>query len=206
MTSVRESQGGFTLIELLVATAIFSVLATMIYGALEHSLKMRDEVAVRNEARNDLMFSLLTLERDLLQMAPRPVIDELGETRAALVLENVPAPRLEFTRTGLRNPLRQARPALRRVAYVLEGDRLVRRTWNVLDRGAQTRALDEVLLEGIEFLEFSALGSGWSPDWPAASSDPVPAAAPVKTMPRAVRVSIKGRETGEIVRLVPGTG
>ena len=200
----RRCRAGFTLLEVLVALAVFAVVSAIAYGALAAVLDTREALALRNERRAAVVRSLTVLERDILQMARRPVRDEFGQLSPAVVVERPPGARLELTRTGIPNPRQEKRAALQRVAYSVAEDSLVRRTWYVLDRTAQTVPEEEVLLEDVDSIVFEALAGEWSTTWPEpGGEDPSQLAT---GMPRAVRVVLTLPDLGEVVRVVPGLG
>ena len=199
---MRLSQG-FTLLELLVALAVFAVLAGIAYGSLETVLHAREETELRNRRRAEIMFAMTLLERDLMQIVPRPVRNEFDQVSAAVIVERAPGARIEFTRTGLPNPRSEKRSALQRVAYELGDGRLVRRIWLVLDRTSQTVPVEEVLLEDVEGIAFEVLAENWTDTWPA---DLQPSEKDLVAMPRAVRITLTLGDLGDLVRIVPGTG
>jgi general secretion pathway protein J len=194
---------GFTLLEVLVAMAVFAVLAGIAYGALVAALDAREGADDRNTRRAAVMRALTVLERDLLQMVRRPVWDEFAQMSPALVIERPPGARLELTRTGRPNPQQAKRSALQRVAYSVENEALVRRTWYVLDRTAQTVPAEETVLEDVEGIVFEALAGEWSTTWPEAAQDP---GQMLTDMPRSVRFVITLPDIGEVARVVPGLG
>jgi len=202
---MRESvpgDGGFTLIELLVAIAVFAVLAGITYGTLSSALDAREQTDERSSRRAEIMQAVTILDRDLLQMIGRPIRDEYDQIAPALRIERPPAARIELTRAGLPNPRGEKRSSLQRVAYSLDGDRLVRRSWTVLDRTPQSYPREEILLSQVRTLLFEAMQSGWSTTWPpdTRASDP---AADNATLPRAVRVTLDLEDLGELVRVLP---
>ena len=204
MVMRRNRQGaGFTLIELLVAMAVFAVLATIAYSTLDAALRAREETQVRNTRRADIMRAVTLLDRDVLQMTRRPVTDEFGRLAPALVIEQRPVPRMEFTRTGVLNPRQEKRSALQRVAYVVEDETLVRRLWTVLDRTAQTTPFDERLLEDVEGIRFEALRTEWTETWPPEAGFGEDG---TEDMPRAVRIRLQLKDLGELVRELPVAG
>ena len=123
----KQTQGGFTLLELLVALSVFAFVSVMAYGGLRAVLDARDHTdrASRNLAELQMAFTLLG--RDLEHVVARPVRDVYGDPQAPLRF-NIYSdqPRLELVRTS-------ARAGLQRVAWEIEGDRLYRLYWTVLD-------------------------------------------------------------------------
>lgn len=199
MVISRTRCTGFTLIELLVALAVFAVLAGIVYGALDAVLDTREQTDSKNQRRAQIMHAITLMERDLLQMSRRSIWDEFDRLSPALVVEQPPAGRIEFTRAGLLNPRQLKRSHLQRVAYRISEDQLVRDIWPVLDRTAQTAPLTEALLENVEDISFEALTTQWSDTWPDESDNP-------PELPRAIRVVLTLEDMGPIERVVPVAG
>jgi general secretion pathway protein J len=78
----RIAIGGFTLLELLVALAIFAVLATMAYAALNSVLTARKQVEAKSARLSALQTALMIMERDVEQAVPRGIRDEFGDVGA----------------------------------------------------------------------------------------------------------------------------
>lgn len=144
-------QSGFTLLELVVAMSIFAIMAVMAYGGLDQVLRAKDasEEVMDQVARMQLAWSLIG--RDLGQAMPRPIRDILGDSEAAFIVGDESL--IEFTRGGWPNPLRRSRGYLQRVAYRLDGDKLQRLSWNVLDRAQDSEPRVTDLIEGVEAVE-----------------------------------------------------
>lgn len=202
----RRRSDGFTLLELLVALAIFAVLATMAYAALDSVMKARDQVAVKSEHLAELQTALMIMERDLEQAAARDVRDEFGDSQPAMQGGGVGVTVLAFTREGWRNPLGLARSHLQRVSYQFNGQRLVRQSWSILDRAPATEAYSEVLLNEVKAVEVRFLGKDaqWQSYWPPQTGNAQGGTAPPS--PRAVEVNVDVEGWGRISRLfrVPG--
>lgn len=199
--------GGFTLLELLVALAIFAVLATIAYGALNSVLTARRQVEAKGERLAALQTALMVMERDVEEAVPRGVRDELGDRQPALLGGGTGTMVLTLTRDGWRNPLGLARSTLQRVAYVVDGGQLRRESWSVLDRAPDTVPYDEVLLDKVTAVDVRFFGADgqWSAFWPPQSTTGQAAALDVPP-PRAVEVSLDLSDFGRITRLfrVPG--
>ncbi|MBW3566919.1 MAG: type II secretion system minor pseudopilin GspJ, partial [Proteobacteria bacterium] len=125
-----KSQRGFTLIELLVASAIFAVVATLSYGGYIAILKQYDGTRTVQQRLQEIRRAVTLLERDLLQVADRPIREAFqGEMQPALrggVDQMLP---LELTRGGWRNPAGLRRSNLQRVAWQLSENKLQRLHW-----------------------------------------------------------------------------
>ena len=190
---------GFTLLELLVAMAIFAVVGVMAYGGLQAVL-VQQVIARDNADRfREIQFAVQQLSRDLYQVNPRPVREELGDgSRHALLADARNRYPVEFTRGGWNNPLGQPRAAVQRVAYELDEDRLMRLHWFVPDRTLGEDPVEREILSGVRELRmrfFSA--GGWSDQWPPgiAESDPT-------QLPTAVEFILDLEDWGEIRRLI----
>jgi len=205
MNGHRRS-GGFTLLELLVALAIFTVLATMAYAALDSVLNARKEVEKRMSRLAELQTTFMVMERDIEQTVGRGVRDEFGDEQPALQGGGVGTTVLTLTRTGWRNPLGLARSNLQRVAYGFSNQQLMRVNWNSLDRGPGNEPYSEVLLEGVSAVEvrFLTQDRQWLGYWPPETDGSQEQKTAV--MPRAIEVSVDVDGWGRIVRLfrVPG--
>jgi general secretion pathway protein J len=199
-------QRGFTLIEIIIAMAVFAVLSLITYGTLTSAMNVSNRTSVVSERLGDIQRIMMLMERDLIQMAPRPIVDELGNLQRAFVITEVPERSMEFTRGGYQNPARLQRSMLKRVAYELRDNKLYRKTWQVLDRATQTEPeFEESLLEDVMEFEVNVYVEEWSEDWPpqmAGSTSELPPEA----LPRAVRVTMEIEDYGRFSISVPGAG
>ena len=112
--AVQRTQG-FTLFEILVAIAIFAVLGLAANQLLSQIIRADSSARTRGERLAQLQRAMEIIERDSLQVVARPVRDELGGSRPALVggVDEL----IELTRLGWRNPLGQGRAEEQRVAF-----------------------------------------------------------------------------------------
>jgi general secretion pathway protein J len=190
---------GFTLLEVLIAVAIFAVVGIMAYGGLQAVLTQQ-EIARDNADRfREIQFAVQQLSRDLQQLHPRPVRDELGDgARNAISADARNRYPLEFTRGGWSNPLGQPRAAVQRVAFQLEDGRLLRLHWFVPDHTLAEEPVERELLTGVrEFrMRFFSAG-GWGEEWPPGLSGADPA-----LLPTAVEFILELEDWGEISRLI----
>lgn len=191
---------GFTLLELLVAIAILSLVAVGSYQLLFSTIATRDQAMTRERALRDLQRAGMLLQRDLLQVARRPVRDEFGDVQPAFAIpgENI----MEFTRAGWRNPLQQARSDLVRVRWRVADGRLLREHWQVLDRARSSAPVQTVLLENVSDFRLMVRGDGnWIASWPPlGDGQRRPGAAP---LPEAVEIRFTLAPWGEIRRVIP---
>ena len=199
--SLRRS-GGFTLLELLIAIAIFALIATASYRLLksvtqmqESSIAVWDNIGVMQRAR-------LVLEKDLLQLAIRPIKDEFGQRQSAMVAGQ-DGKLLEFTRSGWRNITGELRSDLQRVSYELTDRQLVRRYWPVLDRGISQEPQRQVLMEDVDAIRFRFRDSRkrWHKTWPPQSEKQ---SQRPYLLPALVEVVIEHPEYGYIRMQLPG--
>jgi general secretion pathway protein J len=98
------------------------------------------------------------LERDFRFATGRGVRDQHGDRDAPLLAGNENETG-ELVRMTTTRPLpgSSGQQQLQRVAWRLEGDRLVRVTWPVLDRAQDTKEFSQVILEGMRLAEFHFL-------------------------------------------------
>ena len=203
---MRGRMHGFTLLELLVALAIFAVLSVLAYGGLRNVLDTRAHVAVEAGRLTALQTAFSLMERDIEQTFARSVRDNYGDARPALMGGSAGSATslLELTRAGYRNPAARARSQLQRVAYQLQEGRLLRLTWQVLDRAPNSEPQQSELLTDVTAAEVLFYDQNLTPQrvWPLPDTGSV---AP-QTLPRAVEVSVEITGWGRVTRLfrVPG--
>lgn len=201
MGALRRT-GAFTLVEVLVAIAIFGVLAALAYGALSRTLSSADMLTVRMERLAAIQRTVRYLVDDFMQLAPRPVRDELGDNLEPTLRTDFETDfALEMTRGGWSNPAGLPRGTQQRVAYRLEEGELVRYHWPVLDRTLNGEPLAHPLLDGVEDVEFRFMqqNGDWTDEWP-----PTTQAGPLglRLRPRAVEIVVSLADEGVITRLI----
>ena len=199
---MNRRAAGFTLLELLVAMAIFAVVAALAYGGLMQVLNQREMAQAQTERWREVQLAIRTVTRDLQQLHPRPVRDELGDRHEPAVLARPGGEyALEVTRGGWTNPGGQPRSTLQRVAYRVEDGELLRVYWPVLDRTPGTAPVIAALLTGVDRLDLRLMDwqGEWHTQWPPAGNDPQ---ASLQVMPRAVEFAVELDDMGRIWRLV----
>ncbi len=184
---------GFTLLELLVAVAIFAVIGAMAYSGLQNVMAQQQQTAQHSDRLKSLQLVYRILQRDLEQIVQRSIRNEFGDSVAALV-GGSGFNGVEFTRAGFPNPAGFLRSELQRVAYVPDQDRLLRRTWRVLDRSQDSQPDEQVLVEDLaEFaMRFLDENEEWQQNWPplkAQGSGPA-------GMPLAIEVKLELEDLG----------
>lgn len=206
-------QSGFTLLELLIALAIFSLMSVMAYGGLTAVIQTRTTVNASMQRLAMLQRTAHRLQTDIESAQARPVRNEYGDTEPAMALD-LNERGLMFTRSGWRNPLLVSRSAMQRVEYRLDEDRLVRKSWPMLDRANEEGAQETIMLQDIEELRWRFLAVApsaetqaledleWLEHWPRIAEDTATA-----ELPHAVELKLKTKDWGEIrflYRLAPG--
>lgn len=190
---------GFTLLELLVVIAIFAVFSLMAYGGLDAVLKTRAHVEEALERTATAQKAYLRLRDDFQQLRNRPARDGYGDLQPPLRTDN--QGRIELTRGGWRNPLLLPRPGLERVSYRLDGKKLKRESWRVLDQAQDSRPVELVLLDDVQQLRWRMLDKdrAWQESWPPQSNQsdtntPAP-------LPLAVELQIESKHWGRLTFL-----
>lgn len=195
-----NSQRGFTLLELVVVIAIFGVMSVMAYGGLRSVLTSRAHVEESLMRITALQKAWLRLRNDFQQVQPRPARDGFGAAQPALVATDQGP--VEFTRGGWRNPLGHERSGMQRVAYRLDGKKLLRETWLTLDRAQDAQPEKTELLDDVTELRWRFLDGQrqWQTRWPL---DPPqsPGLAAKAPLPLAVEITLVTKDSGELTFL-----
>ena len=195
-------QKAFTLIEVLVALAIFGILSALAYGALSQTLLSAEMLNDRMDRLQAIQKTMRHLSQDFIQLAPRPVRLELGDSIGPALQSDLRSEyAVELTRGGWSNPVALPRGTLQRAAYRLEEDELVRYYWTVLDRTLSNEPIAVTILDGVEGLKLSyLLDNGDSIEqWPPPTA---PGPLGLRQRPRAVEIILTLQDAGEIRRVV----
>ena len=194
---------GFTLLEVLVASVITAIALTLGYGAINQVLANRDRVHVAQQRIDDLQRSMRWMASDFSQADGRTVRDVLGRGREAAFRADPRGTTLvSLTRGGRASFAADVRGSLERVDYALEGDKLVRIAWPVLDRTQGTQARRRVLLTGVRGVSLRFLGAdrAWVTQWPRADE------SRLGTRPVGVEITLDTEDFGKLLRLVEVPG
>jgi general secretion pathway protein J len=200
MTRVRAA--GFTLIEVLVALAIFGMLAALAYGTLGQTLSNADVLTERMLRLQALQRTMRYLSEDFMQLAPRPVREDLGESFGPALHTDVESDfAVELTHGGWSNPASLPRGTLQRVAYRLEEGELVRYHWTVLDRTLSNEPAGRALLDEVDSIVFRFMQENgeWTEQWPPENR---PGIIGLRERPRAVEIVLTLADATEIRRLL----
>ncbi len=199
---------GFTLLELIVVLAVFGVFSTMAYGGLNYVLKARKDIELQLDRTAEWQKAFQRVRNDLELAAPRAARDGFGQPQAAFLFEEFGA-RIEFTRSGWRNPLSQPRASLERIVYRYDdrARQLLRETWRVLDRASDDEPIKLVVLGQIDDARWRFMDSNreWQERWPPQSTSTAVGGTASTLLPRAIELTLESKDFGEIVWLLrPG--
>src|SRR3989338_8569633 len=166
----HHRQAGFTLIEILIALVIFAVVGVMAALSLHTMIRAHAKLKKTDRETVQLEVAMTMMRRDFSETIHRQITDEIGAQEPAFLASG--SGEILLTRAGLVNPLQLSQQSnMQRVGYALEGDQLVRLTWNVLDQSPQTTSEKQVLLRGVQSLQWTFIadnGSQFS-NWPLAN-------------------------------------
>jgi general secretion pathway protein J len=191
---------------MLVAMALFAIISVITYTTLTSAINVSNHTSEVAQRLADIQRVLMLMERDLVQMAPRPVLDEYGEEQPAFSIRDLSTEGFEFTRGGYQNPARLNRSMLKRVAYEIRNDGLYRKTWKVLDRATQTEPeFEENLLKGVTRFEVTVYDDKWVEKWPPERADSQLEPA-LEELPGAVKIFMEIEDYGRFTVMIPGVG
>lgn len=197
-----KTQSGFTLLEILIAMAIFTLIGIASTGVMTSVIESNELSEERFDKLQSLQRTMLTIERDLLQVVPRAIRLEY-ETNEVVIsgdkdLFDSEFYGLGFVRAGWQNPnLMLHRSTLQAVAYrVMEG-RLERLYGNYVDNIAGYEPKVRVLMEDIEDFRVSFLLETGEE---AEDEDQWEESVSSNVLPVAVSITIVSKEFGEITR------
>lgn len=164
----RTAALGFTLIELLVALAIFAIMAAMSYPALSVLSESRARLAQASAERTQLSRALARLQTDLEWSLPRPRVGEAGLPEPALSAQ-AGGREIAFTRTAYSGVLGESPAPLppQRLAYRLEGERLLLLHYPALDSPARASPVASTLIAKVQRWDYRFWdGTTWQASWP----------------------------------------
>jgi len=199
----KNKQQGFTLLEVLIASIIFAIMAVMSYGGLQNVIDNSQSSKTALNRLQQLQKGISVLNRDLLQIIPRPIRDEYGNIQPALTTSGNLDYLIEFTRSGRPNPTNAVLSTLQRVAYQLEDNKLIRLQWPHLDRTQEVEPRKSTLIDNVDEVTFSFLDANNGPhtQWPPVNAVASNTGAPSSVEHKAIEVIIQLQDWGEIRRL-----
>jgi general secretion pathway protein J len=197
MNSQKKPQyQGFTLIEMVIAVAIFAVMMVIAFPGLTHIAKVGDQVGQANSRLSELQFALTYLNRDWTQVSSRKILDQYGDEKSHIVIEDNS---ISFTHSGWSNLLQQKRSELQRVQYLVKENQLIRQYWVSLDQVPAEEPVSTVLIDDVEFFAIFFIDSAEQPieQWPLAVQDQQRVDKPI-----ALKVEIDVRQFGKVHRIM----
>ncbi len=202
-------RNGFTLIEILVALFVFAILATITTLGLRRIINVHHLTEQKVRQLQQLQISMTLLQRDVLQMVDRPILDIDGSQLPAL---QAAGNGIEFTTGNQMSPANTQPPRhsnLQRVRYSIVNNNLVRTIWPVLDRASNTKALQRILMNGVTSMQIQFIDhrgntvNSWSLGSGGASSNSNTSNTSNNTQnyPRAISIRIKIKDLGSVARV-----
>ncbi len=140
---------GFSLIEVLVSIAIFAVVAGVAYSTLDSYIAQRERLAQHYGKLERLQRMFIFLERDFQAAVNRTIRTDPGIENAIEVGSNSLI-KLTVSETDFDSHFGAS---LKRIEWVLEGNELIRKVWDVLDTDGSYEPDELVIDEGIDSIE-----------------------------------------------------
>ena len=152
----RSILSGFTMIELLISIAIFAVIGVSMFVAFTNFINAKERADEKADRLKEMQRAFYFISRDFVQIAPRPIRNELGDEERIPSVYAENDEEVEFTRAGWNlSPFSSGlRSELQRVKYRLEDDNLVREHWMVLDRANDDDPEQTLMLADVTELSF----------------------------------------------------
>lgn len=163
-----KQQRGFTLLEVLLAVAIFALVSAASVTMMQRSMTL-------HKAMTETSAELVTMQRlyrlmstDIAQFINRPIRDSYGAPLPAMLQDDSGwGLAIAWTKTGRSNAIKQPRSNLQRVRYWYDGENIMRRTWQRLDRAVDSVYAEQVLLADVAVWKWRFLvGNKWTDSLP----------------------------------------
>jgi general secretion pathway protein J len=199
-------QRGFTLIEVLVATVILAILSVMAHRGVAETRLAVERTREHMDRVREVQRAVTLITTDFRQLAPRPVRALVGDGyRPALERDPNAINLVELSRAGWSNTIGAPRGTVQRVLYLVEGDKLIRRHWQVTDATLANEPISRELLTGVESVQVRYMNAGreWQEQWPPLGT---PAPLALRVRPLAVEFLIVLSDYGEIRRVIEVPG
>lgn len=202
----KKHQQGFTLLELLIAVAIFALIGLAGYRLLNSVIRSYEVTRDRTTYFSALQKAVSLIEQDMKHLTQRSIRDELGDPLPAFAASYRGGLPLEFTRSaGWSLPEEGLISVKQRIGYRLQGEKLERLVWPVLDRAQDSEPQVQVLLQDVTGFSVRLLSEtgGWQGFWPVESQE---GQIDFRQLPVGIdiRFSLKGQ--GEIQRIFAREG
>ena len=190
----KKSNSGFTLLEILIALFIFTLVSLALSNAF-YSV-MTSQVGTENKAERlrEMQMTLLLMSREIAQTINRPIISDTGKEEPAFVGTSR---YFIFTHLGFANPTGElVRSNLQRTSYGWNEHKLLRLTWDVLDRAPTSLPQTREMLTNIEAIRFEYLDdkNHFYDKWPVDGETNQP-------LPRGVRIYLTIPQWGKMSQL-----
>ena len=201
---------GLTLLELIVALAIFALVATASYSALEQGISIQDRLQEKRRFWQRLEVTFNTIERDLAQAVDRVPRVSAQEWTAPLHAPASPSAELDanlfrFTRGGLTSFREGPVSPYQRVSYRFPEDRLVRASWPRADAPRDLEPQEVDLITGLAEAEarfLATTGARWLEQWPPPQTGLTGESEPEEPgLPLAVELTLTFEKHGEFKRV-----
>lgn len=161
---------GFTLIEILIALMIFAIMGVLAAMSLHSIIRVHEQLKKSDRALLQLQITMTLLRRDISEVTDRKIRNAEDDLEPAFLASG--GSNIVFTRTGLSNPLNNSRQSnMQRIGYSLEGNKLVRLTWDALDQPPKAMPESQTLLTNVESIEWQFIADNGkkSQSWPPAT-------------------------------------
>lgn len=198
-----KKQRGFTLLEVMIAISIFSFLAIGSYQLLNSEINAQERLIAHSSQLYGWQRSMRVIMGDFQQVSARPIRAEYGDKESAMQGVN---DSVSFTRTGWANPFQHSRSNQQRVTYELDSDDdgnryLVRRYWQILDRVQDSQEREQIIIDGIEEIEFRYrdIDGRWFQNWPPTSSV---SDTKDSDLPVAIEIKFESTTLGKFSRMI----
>jgi general secretion pathway protein J len=166
------SRAGFTLLEMLVALLIFGMIAAAGVGLLRFSVDAQAATRTRLQAIASERRVVALIASDTAQAVPRITRNPAGDPVQAF--DGGPGG-FTLVRAGLDALDDMSRPSLQKIAYSVEGGRVTRQTWPMLDGaepGPPATLVDHVASVTLRYRS----QDGWRDVWDPIRPDLLPRA------------------------------
>ena len=166
---------------MLVAVAIFALIGIASHRLLVSAIRVDTQTREQEQQLRQLLRAMTSLERDVEQAVARPVLASDGSNEPAF-WSDPDGQGLHWTRAGWSNPQGTPRAQLQRVHWRYGDSNLLREYWPVLDRGDDSTAQRQQVLQNITAVQWRYLDRQglWRTQWQGTDTQPLPRALEVR--------------------------